>query len=113
MDQKVIEINLEYGNPTVDSALMNMVNQLTTHMRRGCKAAILIHGYGSTGTGGSIKTAVRSKLADSSLKGIVRVAVGGEDWFFRRKELYALCKSLEKFDRRIANNEGITVVLLR
>ena len=113
MEQKVVEINLEYGNPTVDSALQSMVNQLSTQMRRGCKAAILIHGYGSSGTGGSIRAAVRVKLADSSLKGIVRTFVTGESFMGRRKELYGLCGSLANFERRIAGNEGITVVILR
>ncbi len=113
MEQKVVEINLEYGNPTVESALLNMVNQLTTQMRRGCKAVILIHGYGSSGTGGSIKAAVRTKLTDNSLKGIVRTAVGGESFMSRRKELYGLCKSLQNYERRVSGNEGITVVILR
>jgi hypothetical protein len=113
MDQKVVEINLESGSPAVDQAIVNMVNQLTTQMRRGCKAVILIHGYGSSGIGGSIRTAVRNKLSDGSLQGVVRASVAGENWMNRRKEFLGFCGSLVKYDRRIDGNEGITVVLLR
>ena len=60
-NHKVIELNIEYNNPTVSSALQKLKNSLATYKRQGTKAVIVIHGYGSTGVGGSIKTAVRSR----------------------------------------------------
>lgn len=38
-----------------------------------------MHGYGSTGAGGTIKVAVRKCLVENAMRGIVRMAVGGED----------------------------------
>jgi hypothetical protein len=113
MSNKVAEVNLEYGRPEVELAIRNMKNALTTYKGRGYKAIILIHGYGSTGIGGSIKTAVVRCLGENSMRGIIRTYVGGKEWLDKRKELLALCKDLEDYDRRIANNEGITVVILR
>ncbi|MEG2199305.1 MAG: Smr/MutS family protein, partial [Anaerovorax sp.] len=69
---KVKEINLERGGPTVEAALRNLINQLSTCKAQGYKAVILIHGYGSSGTGGAIKPAVTAKLKERSLSGVVR-----------------------------------------
>lgn len=113
MGNKVAEVNLEYGMPTVETAIQKMKNSLTTFKGQGYKAVIVIHGYGSTGVGGSIKTAVARCLTESSMRGIVRTSVGGEQWITKKKEILAICKDLEKYERSISNNEGITVVILR
>lgn len=109
--QKVIEVNLEYGKPTVDVAIQKMKNALATHRGQGGKAVILIHGYGSTGVGGCIKTAVRKWLGENS-RGLVNTFVGGEQWINKKREMITLCKSIEAFESRIANNDGVTVVIL-
>lgn len=90
-----------------------MKNALTTSKGQGYKAVILIHGYGSTGVGGSIKAAVRKALGSSSLKGIVRVYTGGEEWQNQKRNFLAICKDLNGYERRIAANEGVTIVILR
>jgi len=113
MKNKVVEINLEYGMPTVDIAIQKLKSALTTNKGLGYKAIIIIHGYGSTGVGGSIKTAVVKCLCDNSMKGIVRTYVGGEQWLDRKRELLSSCKYLESYDRRIASNYGVTVVVFR
>lgn len=112
-NKKVVEVNLEYGMPTVDVALQRMKNSLTTHKRQGGKAVILIHGYGASGVGGSIKNAVKKCLSENSMRGIVKIYVGGEHWLDRKKEILAMCKSLENYEQSIANNDGVTVVILR
>ena len=110
---KVREINLEYGSPTVDTAVKNMINQLATCKGQGCKAVILVHGYGSSGTGGSIKTAVRNKLREPSMSGIIRAYCGGEHWHEKKKEFLNICRPLSDCQRRIEGNQGVTVVILK
>jgi hypothetical protein len=110
---KVKEINLEYGSPTVDMAVRNMVSQLGTCKGQGYKAVILVHGYGSSGTGGGIKTAVKSKLKESSLSGIVRSCCGGENWYEKKKELLGICQPLSDYQKKIDGNPGVTVVVLK
>jgi hypothetical protein len=112
-NSKVAELNLEYGSPTVPTALQNMKNSLTTYKGKGCKAVIIIHGYGSTGVGGGIKAAVRKCLGENSMRGIVRMAVGGEEWTNRKRDALSVCKGLESHERRISGNSGVTVVILR
>lgn len=110
---KVKEINLERGYPTAELAIREMINHLGTYKRQGYRALVFIHGYGSTGSGGKIKMAVKSKLKDSSLRGIVQDFCGGEHWMDRKKEMLAHCEQLRQFEPDISGNFGVTVVLLK
>lgn len=112
-NSKVVEINLEDGNPTITTALQKMKNGLATYRGQGYKAVVVIHGYGSSGVGGGIKPAVRRCLEDNSMRGIVRMFVGGEDWINNKRAALAVCESLKSHERKISSNEGITVVVLR
>lgn len=110
---KVQQINLERGLPTVEEAVRRMKNDLTTAKMSGYKAAILIHGYGSTGTGGAIKPAVCKNLSQPVLIGIVKDWVAGENWQSKKTVFLAYCPSLKEHTRHIDGNLGITIVLLK
>lgn len=110
---KVKEINLERGFPTVEVAINRMTNEVTTAKMSGCKAAVIIHGFGSSGTGGSIKIAVKKHIKGSKFLGIIKASVGGEEWYSRKKEFLSHCPQLKNFERHIDGNQGITVLLLK
>jgi len=110
---KVKEINLEKGMPVVSIAMSKLVNDLTTAKMSGCKAAVIIHGWGSSGTGGSIKKAVKMKLKEPVLKGIIRDVVAGEEWVIKKKEFTNVCPQLKEFNRNVDGNKGITVAILK
>jgi ribosomal protein S9 len=110
---KVSEFNLEQGMPDVETAVRRLKNTLMTEKRKGIKAVIVIHGYGSSGVGGAIRTAVRKTLAEDQMKGLIRVSIYGETWAWRKKEALSVCKALEAYERRISGNEGVTVVILK
>lgn len=113
MYKNILEVNLESGLPTVEAAVQKLKNALISHKRQGHKAVIVIHGYGSSGAGGSIKPAVLRCLGESSMRGIVRAYAGGDEWAARKREMTGMCKALENCDGRVANNPGVTVVILR
>ena len=110
---KVKQINLEQGHPTVDEAVRRMKNELSTAKMSGFKAAILIHGYGSSGTGGAIKPAVCKALSEPALVGIVKDWVAGENWQSKKAGFLATCPTLKEQAKHIEGNLGITVVLLK
>ena len=110
---KVKEINLERGSPNVETAVRNMVNELSTAKRAGYRAVIIIHGYGSSGTGGAIKPAIKEKLKDRSLSGMVRAYAGGEEWLNRKREFMDVCAQLRDYSPNVDGNKGVTVVLLK
>ena len=113
MPGKLAILNLELGRPSGDAAVSKMKNTLLTYKGQGVKAVIVIHGYGSGGEGGVIRERARRALADGDLRGIVRDFVPGEQWAARKREFVGMCKALEKEDRQIAGNQGVTVVILR
>lgn len=110
---KVKQINLEHGLPTVEEAVRRMKNELSTAKMSGFKAVILIHGYGSSGTGGTIKPAVCKNLTHPGLVGIVKDWVAGENWFSKKAVFLAYCPTLKEHAKHIDGNPGITVVLLK
>lgn len=111
--QKVRYINLERGFPTVDLAVRDMIGQLGTYKRQGYRALVLIHGWGSSGTGGGIKKGVQNKLKEQSLSGLVYGFCSGEDWADNKTEYVNYCSQLAQFDRDISGNQGVSVVLLK
>lgn len=110
---KVKEVNLEKGHPIVADAMQKLVNGITTAKGSRCKAVIIIHGYGSSGEGGAIKTAAKAKLKEPVLRGIVRDHVAGEAWQMKKKAFLDVCPQLREWNRYIDGNKGITVVLLK
>lgn len=110
---KVKEINLERGSPTVAQAISRMVNELSTAKGGGYRSVILIHGYGSSGTGGAIKTAVLSKLKEPMLAGMIKNFTSGSDWDQNKGEFIRECSQLKEYENRIKQNLGVTVVLLK
>ena len=110
---KVTMVNLEAGWPTVDVAMRRFTDALYTHRRVGGKALVVIHGYGSSGQGGKIKQALQSQLNNPTIAAQIRTTAGGTQWPWRKRELLGVCSELSQYDRQIANNEGITVVILK
>ncbi len=110
---KVKEINLERGKPTVDVALRKLVDELATAKRMGFRALIVVHGYGSSGVGGAIKAALKGKLKEGSLRGIIRAFVGGEEWINCKSSFIEVCPQLKDFNNYVEGNRGLTVILLK
>jgi hypothetical protein len=110
---KVIEINLERGFPMVEVAMKRLTNELTTAKMSGYKAAVIIHGFGSSGEGGSIKAAMKTQLKKSIFRGIIKDVVRGEDWQMKKKEFLNHCPQLKTQERHISGNSGVTILLLR
>lgn len=110
---KVKEINLERGFPTVDVAMNRLKSEVTTAKMSGCKAAIIIHGFGSSGEGGGIKSATKLQIKKPMFRGIIRDTVSGEEWYIKKKEFLNHCPHLKNSERHIDGNQGITVLLLK
>ncbi|MFZ0283966.1 MAG: hypothetical protein WAL32_01940, partial [Terriglobales bacterium] len=73
-------VNLKEGMPLVHQALMQMEHELTLARAEGCDFVKLIHGYGSTGSGGEIRIAAQKRLREMSERCEIRSVIFGEDW---------------------------------
>ena len=76
--EKIKTVNLKKGMPFVDEALGTLSLELHLARSQGVKVLRVIHGYGSSGTGGKIKQAVIQELASLSRGGRVQAYVVGD-----------------------------------
>lgn len=113
---KVIpRLDLEDGMPLVEEAISRMNMGLQELRVSQEKLVKLIHGYGSTGTGGKIRTGVRGELAAMKRKKLIRDFIPGEDF----GPLDAASRKLAESSTTIPRdpdwgrmNPGITIVVL-
>jgi hypothetical protein len=108
-------VNIETGLPTVDEARKKLLDELNMAKRQGVTAIKVIHGYGSSGTGGTLKIAIRKSLSLRRKEGKIRSFVGGEEWDIfeeRTRTLLDDCPELSRDSDLNRHNSGITIVLL-
>jgi len=99
--------------PTVERAKQRLLEAL--YAPRGTSGPLvkIIHGYGASGTGGAIRSALRELLGQWQREGKVLKIIRGEDWsIFDAASLelrtrYPFLKNDEDLDR---GNAGITIV---
>lgn len=111
MAKGIRTINLEEGRPTSDEAMILL--RSTLQLCKNCKTGILyvIHGYGSSGTGGVIRTKSRQWLMAQARKGVVKSVVFGEDFnVFSPKAVELKNKYRELGSLMYVCNDGVTIV---
>ena len=110
--EKYRTVNLKFDMPTVDEGRQRMHQELRRAQEDGLKAVKFIHGYGSGGTGGKLRHAVRRSLDGLCREGKIALVVYGEDL---REQKSALIKRLPllKQDLDLKRvNPGVTLVLM-
>jgi len=76
----VANVNIKAGLPTGDEAIARLDSGLAMARASGARVARIVHGYGSSGTGGVIRERVRQQLASLRARGTVRDFVAGEEF---------------------------------
>lgn len=112
---KIYEVNLEQGYPTVDTAMKYLEQALSRAKAYGCIVIKLIHGYGSSGNGGKIKTAVQKELNRYKNTGKVREYTAGENFSpfdSATQRIIAAYPEITRDRDYFKTNHGITIVLI-
>jgi hypothetical protein len=107
-------VNLEAGMPTVEQARLRLDFELKRARDEGFAAVKVIHGYGSSGVGGALRTAVQAKLRAASERGDVRAVIYGEDWRVSDEQSWPLLQKFPEWkdDSDLGRgNRGITLVV--
>ena len=110
MKHTIRELNLELGYPSVDQALRWLSAELEAARKMNTPLIKLIHGYGSSGKGGRLRTACRTWLRQQEL-----CFLPGEEFSIFNQEArrwLALCPRLRQDRDLDAENRGVTFVLL-
>lgn len=115
MTRRVSVLHVKSGMPTVDEARARLRAELERAGKSGIVVLKIIHGYGSSGVGGSLRHAIRRSLRKRLKEGRIRCFVPGEAWdIFEEstREILDACPELGRDADLKKHNEGVTVVLL-
>ena len=115
MAKRLKIVNLEEGLPTVEQARSRLKDEIARARQNGFGVLKVIHGYGSSGIGGSLRLSVQAMLRQMAGAHDLRGCIYGEDWRTSDEHTWALLKSLPelKSDRDLGKgNRGITIVVL-
>ncbi len=107
------EYSVKHGMPSVSEAL-HRLNTIITASRSREKIIKLVHGYGSTGVGGSIKEAIRSHLQELKSKSLIQSFIPGEAFGQMMgfdSEIKTFKSLLEKDQDYKKSNPGITYII--
>lgn len=109
------EINLELGHPSADEALRRLCSELHAAKVMHTPVVKIIHGYGSSGKGGRIRTACRSYLREAQASGNIQYFIRGEDFSLfneATRQAFRLCDALRQDGDLDNYNNGVTFVIL-
>src|SRR5580765_243261 len=108
-------IDLEEGMPKVEAARLRMQRELQVARQQGYAAVKLIHGYGCSGVGGSLRIELQKELQRLGESGSVRSFIAGEDWRISNEKTWELLKRYPEWKQDSdlgKGNKGISIVLL-
>lgn len=109
------QVNLEQGMPRVDQAIRQLTFELKRSKAMGFRVLKIIHGYGSSGTGGRIRVESWSYLSRMKSKGEIEDFIPGEEFsIFNSATLAAFrrCNELRRDPDLERHNNGVTFILL-
>ncbi len=108
-------INLEDGMPKVEEARLRMQHELQAARRQGQVAVKLIHGYGSSGVGGTLRFELQKELQHLAGTGGIRCFITGENWRISHETTWELLKRYPEWKKDSdlgRSNKGISIVVL-
>ena len=73
-------VSIKSGMPTVDEARSRLADAIASAKSEGCRVMKLVHGYGSSGKGGALRSALRSSLRKRRKEGKIRSFIAGEEF---------------------------------
>jgi hypothetical protein len=107
--------NLKHDMPTLEEARRRMSAALQQARQQKCVAVKLVHGYGSSGVGGTLRTGIHASLRKRRKKGEIAAYVYGEQWsIFEEvvRDLIERAPELRRDSDLDRGNEGISIAIL-
>jgi len=113
--EKIRSVNVEAGLPSITEGLVRLEGDIMRAKQAGIRVVRVIHGWGSTGTGGKLRDACRAFLQRQLAAKRIRSIVHGDDYSrsaVSARELMSRWPDLKASERSDTNNPGITFVEL-
>jgi len=111
----LMTVDIKSDMPTVDDAIKRITYNIRNSKPRGVAAVKIIHGYGSTGKGGLIRTEARKYLENQKKRGFIKDYIKGENFSIfdeGARKAIAACDALRRDSDIERHNNGITIVVL-
>ena len=108
-------MNLEEGLPTVEQARLRMQYELESARKAGLAVVKLIHGYGSSGKGGTLRIELQQELRKAAHEGSIHALIPGENWRISDASTWELLKRFPELKKDAdlgRRNQGISIVVL-
>jgi hypothetical protein len=108
-------LNLEAGAPSLEEARRRLLAEISSARQQGVRILKIVHGYGSSGAGGTLCTGLRRSLRLRIKEGKALTLVPGERFSSDAAEARALMERYPALrgDRDLnRSNPGITIVEL-
>ena len=109
------EVNIKSDLPTADLAVRRVTYAIRNGATLGAGAVKIIHGYGSTGKGGKIRTETRRYLQQQKDSRLIKDYIIGENFsIFNEptRSAFLVCDDLRRDHDLERSNNGITIVIL-
>ncbi len=102
--------------PTLDEARRLVIDEVKRAKREGARVLKVIHGYGSSGTGGKLRVGLRKSFGLRKKEGVIKDFIAGEDFSIFNETTLGLLERVPELrgDPDLdAINEGVTIVWLK
>ena len=109
------EVNIKADMPTVNDAIRRITYNIKNAGAFGVSAIKFVHGYGSTGKGGAIRTEMRKYLDRQKASRQIKDYITGEEFSIfneATRKAFLVCDELRRDSDIERHNNGITIVIL-
>ena len=107
--------NVEASFPTLDEARRLVIDEIKSAKRKGIRVLKIIHGYGSSGKGGTLCTGLRKSFGLRKKEGVIKDFIPGEDFSIFNNTTLSLLETVSELrgdpDLNVTN-EGVTILWL-
>src|SRR5438034_11492853 len=108
--------NVEAALPTLEEARRQVIDEIRRAKREGVRVLKIIHGYGSSGKGGTLCVGLRKSFGLRKKEGVIKDFVAGEEFSIFNPTVLALLEAVPELrgDPELnATNEGVTILWLK
>ena len=108
--------NIEAGFPSLDEARRQVIEEIRKSRREGVRVLKIIHGYGSTGKGGTLNHGLKKSFALRKKEGVIKDFIPGDNFTIFNPVVLELLEAVPELraDPDLgATNEGVTVLWLK
>ena len=109
-------LNIEAGMPSLDDARRQVIDEIRKAKRERVRVLKIIHGYGSSGKGGTLNHGLRKSFALRKKEGVIKDFIPGESFdIFNATvlQLLELSPALRGDPDLGQTNLGITILWLK